>query len=807
MNLLLSSLISLVVCTDAPAPTKSVSAPRAHAEIQLDGRLREPAWDDAPESSPFVQNHRGEAARFETHVRVLLAEDAVCVAVVCREPHPDKPVIRSRGDDESIWTDDSVEIFLDPGQTRSRYYQIIINAAGRGIGGFNGLYDPVDRSTFAVAVTDDAWTVEVRVPFETLRTVPHPGDQWGFNVFRTRHARGGDDVSEQQAWQPTGGGYREPHKFGALLFTGPIPFGVTSSEVQESTRRSLLDQIERDLTGNGRWSREDLSADVAAERSERLAGLTRRIERLGEPVLVASADAITDQPIFPWTVPAIETLDPVIEAAACADEFEPASFTLFATRDLAQVAVEADPLVNADGHALPASALDIHQVLCWYQSGWAHITQDGRTLIPELLIKNGNLIEVDPKARENHLKFEGLPRDSERLMPFDIRAFESKQIWLTFHPPTDAAPGVYTSTIRVREPGDADLARVPVRLTVHPFQLAPSRLSYSLYYRLRPSSTADPVATMQRMAEEVRNQVEHGINMPSTYVGGETLRPAGPQREALEELTRVYRELGLRDHPLILVTTAVGTQSTPEQIEHVRKMVQELVAWAQPRGYTDVYIHAKDEASPDVMRKERLAFQAVHDAGGKVFVACGADYFDAAGDLLDMPVISGQLRPDIAKKAHAHGHRVMSYGNPQAGVELPETYRRNYGIRLWAAGYDGGFDYQYQDEDTRPDRAYNDFAQPHYRNHTMAYPALGRPIDTRQWEGWREGVDDVRYLSTLLAAVDDAASQPDLANEVSETRRWLDSITGDEDLDALRAGMVRGILGLQRSAAAAEGSP
>jgi hypothetical protein len=185
----------------------------------------------------------------------------------------------------------------------------------------------------------------------------------------------------------------------------------------------------------------------------------------------------------------------------------------------------------------------------------------------------------------------------------------------------------------------------------------------------------------------------------------------------------------------------------------------------------------------------------VHEAGGKVFVACSHDYFEVLGDLLDMPVVSGSLSPDLASKVHENGHRIFSYANPQAGVELPLTYRRNYGLKLWKAGYDGGFDYEYQQHDL--DKAYDDFSEEHYRNHTMAYPALGGPVDTRQWEGWREGVDDVRYLSTLLDALEKLeAERPGIAI-AGDARRWLNGITGDEDLDKLRRDMADRIVALR----------
>ena len=162
---------------------------------------------------------------------------------------------------------------------------------------------------------------------------------------------------------------------------------------------------------------------------------------------------------------------------------------------------------------------------------------------------------------------------------------------------------------------------------------------------------------------------------------------------------------------------------------------------------------------------------------------------EAAGEVLNMPVMAGALRPDVAAKTKAAGHRPFSYANPQAGVELPETYRRNYGLKLWAAGYDGGFDYEYQNHN--PKQAYNDFAQNNWRNHTMAYPTVsGRPIDTRQWEGWREGIDDVRYLSTLIEALETAEAAGKHANATRETRQWLRGLTGHGDLDALRSEMV-----------------
>ena len=39
---------------------------------------------------------------------------------------------------------------------------------------------------------------------------------------------------------------------------------------------------------------------------------------------------------------------------------------------------------------------------------------------------------------------------------------------------------------------------------------------------------------------------------------------------------------------------------------------------------------------------------------------------------------------------------------------------------------------------------------PRYRDHVFAYPTTNGVIDTIQWEGFREGVDDTRYVASLI---------------------------------------------------------
>ena len=66
---------------------------------------------------------------------------------------------------------------------------------------------------------------------------------------------------------------------------------------------------------------------------------------------------------------------------------------------------------------------------------------------------------------------------------------------------------------------------------------------------------------------------------------------------------------------------------------------------------------------------------------------------------------------------------------------------------------------------------------PHLRGGDFAYAVPDpndheRMIPTRHWEGFREGIDDIRYLATLEALVDKHASTP----EAREAAAWLQDL-------------------------------
>ena len=71
-------------------------------------------------------------------------------------------------------------------------------------------------------------------------------------------------------------------------------------------------------------------------------------------------------------------------------------------------------------------------------------------------------------------------------------------------------------------------------------------------------------------------------------------------------------------------------------------------------------------------------------------------------------------------------------------------------------------------------------------------------IDTIQWEGFREGVDDVRYLTTLLDLVEQAKASPAKQQLAKEAEKWMATMDVASDLDGLRTKIVQWIVQLTR---------
>ena len=169
---------------------RTIKAVRAEAAPALDGKLDDACWQKAESVTGFLYLNSDRPARYQSFGHVCYDDSHLYIGMKCLMPKGQKPAGKARPHDGRIWSDDIVEIMLDPGLTRSDYYQLAVNAYGatfdcsRLHGGsleddsWNGEW------TAATHIGDGWWSVEMAIPFHNLGISPKAGSTWGINLCR-----------------------------------------------------------------------------------------------------------------------------------------------------------------------------------------------------------------------------------------------------------------------------------------------------------------------------------------------------------------------------------------------------------------------------------------------------------------------------------------------------------------------------------------------------------------------------------------------------------------------------------------------
>lgn len=495
-----------------------------------------------------------------------------------------------------------------------------------------------------------------------------------------------------------------------------------------------------------------------------------------------------------------------LATAACPGEYESVSAFIHAFQDLPGLRVSCSDLKGPAG-TIPASAVDMYIVKAWYQGASNNIGYTPKKwLIPELLLKDDDLVRVDVEKETNFLrstKEDGTqeylvcsdpdssnlagvrPVDAATLQPVNLKAGDSREFWLTIRTPEQAKAGTYQGSVTFTADGGS--FQLPLSLTVHPFTLEPSRLTYSIYYRARLSEDGQPYIDSERRSEEqyraeMADMLAHGVLYPTNYQGFDEPR--------LTKQLQIRKEVGLPGGRFYNLGQSIGPTN---DVEGLKGKVRQWIAFLKPWGYDEVYFYGTDEATGERLMAQKASWGATQEAGGKTFVACYKKTFEAMGKLLNTAVLAQVPDPEEAKKWHSVGSEAFCYANPQVGVEDPQVYRRNFGLLLWHAGFDGAMDYAYQHGFTH---VWNDFDNRTYRDHNFTYPTVNGIVGTIAWEGFREAVDDVRYVTTLEKAIANAPAGKRAA--AAEAKKWLEGLDPARgDLDAIRKQMVEWIIKLR----------
>jgi hypothetical protein len=189
--------------------------------VRIDGRVDEPVWEDAAVMTGFTQYDPSEGipATQRTEARIFITPDALYVAFRAYDSEPEGIVASMAERDQLTMSDDYVRLVLDTFNDQRRAYVFSVNPFGvqqdgiwlEGGGGGSSMFGgrrgghgpPIDDNPDMIwesggQLQDWGYSVEMRIPFKSLRFPEVPSQQWGLQLYRRIQRNG-----YQQSWGPS----------------------------------------------------------------------------------------------------------------------------------------------------------------------------------------------------------------------------------------------------------------------------------------------------------------------------------------------------------------------------------------------------------------------------------------------------------------------------------------------------------------------------------------------------------------------------------------------------------------------------
>ncbi len=190
-----------------------VRVPRLNTPPKIDGELENPLWEKGAVLDTFTQYEPQEGAQPTEKTVAFIGYDSknLYIAVRCYDSNP-KAVRACLTQRDKVMGDDGITVYLDTFNDKKRAFAFQVNPCGvqvdgiyteerrrgRGRGGFFGFDRNFDTFFYTNAQIDEAgYTVEMAIPFKSLRFPHTPSQVWGFQIMRSIQRK-----NEEIYWRP-----------------------------------------------------------------------------------------------------------------------------------------------------------------------------------------------------------------------------------------------------------------------------------------------------------------------------------------------------------------------------------------------------------------------------------------------------------------------------------------------------------------------------------------------------------------------------------------------------------------------------
>jgi len=487
------------------------------------------------------------------------------------------------------------------------------------------------------------------------------------------------------------------------------------------------------LTHGGRVALRLTVTPPGLDRKNRLALVQSALRASRKPCLVWTPGTLFE-PVLPSSLPSVIDAGSDVTLTACAEQTQAASFCIYSPVALTNVSVSMPQDLQGIGRILPKSAVNIHVVKVWEQAGAGPLRDpDTAAAVPELLVKDDRTPLSGPAPI---IRLTGAAAT-------DIPADTSKQFWLSVTIPRSTPPGPYTGKVIVTGRGLPTPVVVRVTLIVPPLRLLSAAKQYGvdLRSRLDPAPAVLPAAdgsacvtdfvTKDVLDAQLADLYAHGFTIASLYDSTSTLVDAVSeyQKYGLGTSYNLYKgdgdPLAMEKDRMARRGPALTYYTPPEPNEAASARMAPLTKLGIPNM---TYIPKQDD-------------------------------FTVLGTTTDIAVYNrDSAYPQ--QLLRTNGQRMSmtrDWWYWPATNEDPKTNRIDSGVLLWKSNLYGAFLPDYQTafgsdpyDETSAGAGPSKIA---FRPLMLTYPVSGGVLDTLQWEACREGVTDVRYLTTMYAAL------------------------------------------------------
>ncbi|MGQ9731313.1 MAG: glycoside hydrolase domain-containing protein [Candidatus Zipacnadales bacterium] len=189
------------------------SVQRSAAPV-IDGTLAPEEWNDAARLARFTVFQSDVPPANATTVYLMHDGERLYIGFRCEQAGTPKAEVMIR--DGDVWTDDAIELFIQPDPEPPLYYQFVGNSRGVVADGqnmdlaWNGPWE------YRAVVGEGFWSGEMSIPFTSLgMEAPIEGHKIGFNVCRDQQR----PHAQATTWAPVRQTFHEPDNFGRLTFS------------------------------------------------------------------------------------------------------------------------------------------------------------------------------------------------------------------------------------------------------------------------------------------------------------------------------------------------------------------------------------------------------------------------------------------------------------------------------------------------------------------------------------------------------------------------------------------------------------